>query len=119
MRVMMVNPAYGDDFCRSARWAARSRGRVQRHPDWMLSAAAVLEQAGHTVSFVEGAALNLSQEVVIERSREFGPDLVVIHTTTPSIYSDVDYARQIKRFIGCSTALIGSHVTAVPDDTFA
>ena len=118
MRVVIVNPAYGEDFCRSARWAARSRGRVQRHPDWLLIAAAVLEKAGHTVSFVEGAALNLSQQVVLQRCREFRPDLVVIHTTTPSIYSDLDYARQVKQRLGCLTALVGPHVTAVPDDTF-
>ncbi len=34
MNILVLNPPYVDDFCRSARWAAKSRGRVQRHPDW-------------------------------------------------------------------------------------
>ena len=36
MKVLVLNPPYVDDFCRSARWAAKSRGRVQRHPDGLL-----------------------------------------------------------------------------------
>ncbi len=58
MKILMLNPPYVDDFCRSARWAAKSRGRVQRHPDWMLTATAVLEEANHNVEFLDGAALN-------------------------------------------------------------
>ena len=106
-------------FCRSARWAAKSRGRVQRHPDWLLIATAVLEEAGHKVKFVDGAALELSKEKVLEDARAFMPELAVLHTTTPSIYNDVDYAKAIKNLTGATTVLVGPHVTAVPEDTLA
>lgn len=113
----MLNPPYGVDFCRSARWAARSRGRVQRHPDWMLIAAAVLEKSGHRTRFVDGAALNMSPAEIEAAMEDFRPDLAVIHTTTPSILNDIGFARAAKER-GAAVVLVGPHVTAEPEDTF-
>ena len=62
--VFVLNPPVVKDFCRSARWAAKSRGRVQRQPDWLLTAVAVMEQAGIDVAFLDGAAMNLGREQV-------------------------------------------------------
>lgn len=118
MRILVLNPPFLVDFVRSARWAARSRGRVQRHPDYLLIAVAVLENAGHTVLFMDGAALNLSREQVLSRAVEFRPEMAVLHTTTPSIYNDIGYAREIKQETGAFTVLVGNHVTAEPADTF-
>ncbi|MFH1836082.1 MAG: radical SAM protein [Methanobacteriota archaeon] len=118
MKVLMLNPPFVDDFCRSARWAAKSRGRVQRHPDFLLIATAVLEQAGHEVEFIDGAAQNLKRQDVEKIIKSFKPDFTVCHTTTPSIYNDVEYARLAKKLSGCITALVGPHVTAEPEDTF-
>ncbi len=80
--VFVLNPPVVNGFCRSARWAARSRGRVQRHPDWLLTAVAVLEKAGFTVDFLDGAAINLDRQEVGERLRKGAPNLLVLHTTT-------------------------------------
>ena len=114
----MLNPPYGEDFCRSARWYAKSRGRVQRHPDWMLIAAAVLEKAGNQVKFLDGAAINASAAEIEKALEEFSPDLTVVHTTTPSIYSDIEFAGAAKNICDCDTALIGPHVSVLADDTF-
>lgn len=116
--VFVLNPPVAKDFCRSARWAARSRGRVQRHPDWLLTAVAVLEKAGIEVEFLDGAALNLSREQVaaaIEKSRA---GLLILHTTTPSIECDLGYASLAKKLLSdCKTVVVGPHVTAEPEDT--
>jgi anaerobic magnesium-protoporphyrin IX monomethyl ester cyclase len=117
MKVLILNAPYGKNFCRSARWAARSRARVQRHPDWLLIAAAVLEQHGHVVLFFDGAALNFPKEKILAEARSFKPELAVIHTTTPTIYSDIEYARELKEHTGSKTILVGAHVTAEPDNT--
>ncbi len=119
MKVLVLNPFYGEDFCRSARWAAKSRGRVQRHPDWLLTAVAVLERGGHEVKFIDAAALNLDLAAVTAMAAEFKPALAVVHTTTPSIYSDLEHAKALKNACGCRTVLVGPHVTALPGDTFA
>lgn len=117
MKVLVLNPPFVSGFCRSARWAAKSRGRVQRHPDWLLTAVAVLERGGHEVAFVDGAALDLSSEEVDRRAEAFRPDLAVLHTTTPSIYNDVDHAGRLKDRLECRTVLVGPHVTALPEAT--
>ncbi len=117
MKIVYLNPPYGADFVRSARWAARSRGRVQRHPEQALIQIAVLERAGHICKFIEGAARNLSESQILQEIQEFAPDLAVIHTTTPSIYSDISYARKIKKLCSCRTILVGAHASAEPEDT--
>lgn len=118
MKIFVLNPPYGKDFCRSARWYAKSRGRVQRHPDWMLIAVAVLERRGNDVRFLDGAAKNLSTDDVRIAIKDFGPDLTIVHTTTPSIYNDIEFAGLAKETSGSRTALIGPHATTLPDDTF-
>ncbi|MBF0386460.1 MAG: radical SAM protein [Candidatus Omnitrophica bacterium] len=118
MKVAILNPSYGDNFVRVARWAARSRGRVQRHPEYLLTAAQVLLDRGHEVIFVEAAARNLPLEESLRIINDFKPDLLLIHATTPSIYADIKQAAQIKRLTGCKTAFAGQHVTAEAQDTF-
>jgi anaerobic magnesium-protoporphyrin IX monomethyl ester cyclase len=116
MKIFISNPSFGENFVRSARWAARSRGRVQRHPDYLLIAAAVLENNGHEVKFLDSAALNIGLEATLLAAKEFGPELAVIHTTTPSIYNDVEHAERFKD-LGSTTVLIGQHASALPEDT--
>ena len=118
MKIAILNPSFGDNFVRVARWAAKSRGRVQRHPDYLLIAAQILLDAGHDVIFVEAAARNLSPEQSFEIIRAFNPQLLLIHATTPSIYADIEQARVIKLQNGCKVAFVGQHTTAEPLNTF-
>lgn len=119
MKVLILNPAYGEGFTKSARWFAKSRGRVQRHPDQLCYAIAVVEEAGHKCHFVDGAAKGTSKAETQELLKTFKPDMVVIQATTPSIYSDLDYARMAKETLSKDvlTVMVGSHVSAEPDDT--
>ena len=96
MKVAILNPSFGENFVRVARWSAKSRGRVQRHPDYLLIAAQVLLDAGHDVIFVEAAARKFTPEQSFQIVRDFKPDLLLIHATTPSIYADIEQARVIK-----------------------
>ncbi|MBF0593944.1 MAG: radical SAM protein [Candidatus Omnitrophica bacterium] len=118
MKVTILNPSFGDNFVRVARWAARSRGRVQRHPEYLLTAAQVLLDARHDVIFVEAAARNMPVEESFKMIADFKPELLVIHATTPSIYADIKQAKEIKAFTGCKVAFVGQHVTAEVQNTF-
>jgi hypothetical protein len=112
--VFVLNPPVVTDFCRSARWAARSRGRVQRHPDWLLSAVAVLEKTGCKVQFLDGAAMDLGRHQVASILKQSGPGLLILHTTTPSIDSDLSYGSLAKELLpDCRTVVVGPHVTGV------
>ena len=119
MKVLFLNPAYGKGFVKSARSFGRAKGRVQRHPDYLCQATAVLEQAGHTCMLVDGAAHDLDMRDTGSIIEDFRPNMVVIQATTPSIYSDISYAKMCKDTLGehCLTVLVGSHVSAEPRDT--
>ncbi|MCP4643362.1 MAG: radical SAM protein [bacterium] len=117
MRVAFLNPMFGVDFTKSARWFARSRGRVQRHPDYFATAAAVVEAAGHEVFFLDAQAKNMPTEDVVPRLRKFAPDLVVHQTSTPSIDADIASAALCKDATGAPNVFIGPHVSAEPEDT--
>ncbi|MFH0795853.1 MAG: radical SAM protein [Candidatus Omnitrophota bacterium] len=121
MRILILNPAFGKQFCKSARWFAKSRGRVQRHPDYLCTAIAVMEQAGNQCGFSDGAARNVSFEETRKIVKDFSPEMVVIQATTPSIYSDLNYSRMCKEAAGkgCLTVMVGAHPSAEPEDTLA
>lgn len=118
MNVSILNPSFGEDFVRVARWAAKSRGRVQRHPEYLLTAAQILLDKGHKVQFVEAAARNLTPEQSYALVEAFEPDLLVIHATTPSIYNDIAQAGEIKRRACCRVAFVGQHASAEVANTF-
>lgn len=106
MRVVILNPSFGDNFVRVARWAAKSRGRVQRHPEYLLIAAQVLLDRGHETHFVEAAARNFSIPQSIETVAALRPEILVMSVTTPSIYSDIAQAKTIKEMTNCKVAFV-------------
>lgn len=118
MRVAVLNPMFGKDFTKSARWFARSRGRVQRHPDYLATAVAVLEQAGHELLFLDSQAKNMPTPEVIEKHlKAFKPDMTVYQATTPSIYADIESARLCKEAVGGLHVMVGPHVSAEAEST--
>lgn len=118
MKIFILNPPFVKNFCRSARWAAVSRGRVQRHPDWLLLLAGMLKKHRHQVAFIDGPVARLSQEQVLEKIRQFAPDMLVCHVTTPSIYNDLKYCQLVKEQLPeCITILAGAHTSALPEAT--
>lgn len=116
MRVAILNPMFGKDFTKSARWFARSRGRVQRHPDYLAYAAAVVEEAGHDLLFVDQQAKNQPSDVFVDDLVKFRPDMVVCQTSTPSIHGDIESTRLFKERSGAMTVLVGSHSSALPEE---
>ncbi|MBF0479766.1 MAG: radical SAM protein [Candidatus Omnitrophica bacterium] len=118
MNITILNPSFGENFVRVARWAAKSRGRVQRHPEYLLIAAQVLLDKGHNVNFIDASARNISPEKTYPLIDAQKPDLLVIHATTPSIYNDIEQAGVIKLRTGCQVVFVGQHVSAEPDNTF-
>ena len=118
MRIAVLNPMFGLDFTKSARWFARSRGRVQRHPDYLATATAVLEEAGHEIFFMDCQAKNMPTNEVIEKHlKDFKPDLCVYQATTPSIFSDIEAVRMCKEAVGGTHVLVGPHVSAEPESS--
>ncbi|MBU1061233.1 MAG: B12-binding domain-containing radical SAM protein [Candidatus Omnitrophica bacterium] len=119
MKLLFLNPFYGKGFCKTARWFAKSRARERRHPDYLCTAIALLEKGGHICKFIDGTVNNISIDETREICRGFGPDAVIINSTTPSIESDLEYAKMCKKEFGAGliTIMVGAHVSAEPEDT--
>lgn len=118
MKIFVINEPFVENFCRTQRWAARTRGRVMRPPDWLAYITAVLERSGHDVRLFDFPANNWGEEHFISLIERGKPNLVVLDSTTPSIYSDINYARICKEFdTSTVTIMVGPHATSLPEDT--
>ncbi len=117
MRVFVINEPFVKDFCRTQRWAARTRGRVLRAPDWLAYATAVLERDGYDVKLYDFPAEGWGKRKLRELIRRGKPDVVVLDSTTPSIYSDIECARICKEEADSFVIMVGPHATALPDET--
>jgi radical SAM superfamily enzyme YgiQ (UPF0313 family) len=87
---------------------------------WLCYAVGYLEKAGHEVRLIDAPAAGMSLDQVIETVRDFDPEMAVLGTSTPSIYSDVEVGDALKRaFPQIFVTLVGVHVSALPEETLA
>lgn len=117
MKVLVINEPYVKGFNRTQRWAARTRGRVLRPPDWLAYATAVLEEAGIDAQLFDFPARDWEKDHLRRLVAQERPDFVVLDSTTPSIYSDIDCARIVKDASGARVIMVGPHASALPDET--
>jgi radical SAM superfamily enzyme YgiQ (UPF0313 family) len=115
MKVLLVNEPFVPGFNRTQRWAARTRGRVLRAPDWLAYATAVLERDGLDAKLYDFPAMGWGKDRLGPLVRKERPDFVVLDSTTPSIYSDVDCARLCKEQGAGAVIMVGPHVSALPE----
>jgi len=117
MKILIINEPFVKDFCRTQRWAARTRGRVLRAPDWLAYLTAVLEKSGYNVKLLDMVAENQTKEDLRYLIRKEKPDFVVLDSTTPSIYSDIECARIIKEEAPTKVIMVGPHISALAEET--
>jgi len=118
MRVLILNPPFKGRFSRTSRSPAVTKGGTVYYPFWLAYATGVLEEAGFDVRFIDAPADGLTTPEVIDRMRDFNPQLVVLDTSTPSVYSDVKVGKALKdAFSGSYIVLVGTHVSALPEET--
>ncbi len=116
MNVLVLNPPFHPRFSRSQRSPAVTKSGVMYYPIWLAYAAGVLEQSGFNVKLVDAPAAGYDLQYVLDLAQEFHPRLVVIDTSTPSIYNDVKVAEAIKSRVGNTfVLLVGPHVSALPE----
>ena len=118
MNILMLNPPFKGRFSRTSRSPAVTLGGTIYYPFWLAYATGVLEQSGFQVSLIDAPAQGLSVADVIEQVKNEPPQLIVVDTSTPSIYSDVKVAEQLKeRFPSSFVTLVGTHPSALPEET--
>lgn len=118
MKIVTLNPPFLKNFSREARSPAVAKSGTLYYPMWLAYATGLLEKNGHCVILIDAIADELSESATIRKVSELQPDMVVIDTSTPSIYNDIDIAAKIKvNLPTCFIILVGPHVSACPIDT--
>jgi anaerobic magnesium-protoporphyrin IX monomethyl ester cyclase len=118
MNVLTLNPPFYPRYSRSQRSPAVIKSGVVYYPIWLAYATGVLEQDGFTVRLVDAPAAGHDLQAVLDLVDDWQPRLVVMETSTPSIYNDLEVAQAIKsRFSDVFILLVGPHVTALPEES--
>ncbi len=123
MKVCFINPPFKAEygkFSRESRSPSIGHSGVLYYPLWLIYAAAVCEKNGFDVVFIDAPAKRMTKEDALSIVKEKARDakLFVLDTSTPSIYSDVDFAAEIKSlYPSAFCLLVGTHPTATVDET--
>jgi len=118
MKILTLNPPFLPKFSREQRSPAVTKSGCLYYPMWLAYATGVLEEAGFDVKLVDAPAQGKGMKEIIDFAKYFHPEMAVLDTSTPSIYNDVGVAAKIKEVLpGCTTVLVGPHVSALPEET--
>lgn len=118
MKILVMNPPFLKKYARSMRCPAVTKSGTLIYPYWLMYATGVLEEAGFAVKLIDAPAENYGLEDILEIAQEFRPNLVVIDTSTASIYNDCRVAETLKSELPDSfVILVGPHVSVLPEET--
>ncbi len=123
MNLLFVNPPFKAEYgkySREARSPMITNSGVIYYPLWLLYAAGVCEKEGFDITFLDAPAKRMSHEEAFKWIKEKNKDfnLIVIDTSTPSIYNDVKFGADLKeKYPNSFIILVGTHPTALPKET--
>jgi anaerobic magnesium-protoporphyrin IX monomethyl ester cyclase len=116
--IVFLNPPYFKKFSRPQRSPAVTKSGTLYYPMWLAYAAALAEKEGFEVDLIDAPADGYALDYVIARIKESSPILVVVDSSTPSIYNDVKVCEDIKQALpGTAILLVGTHASALPEDS--
>jgi radical SAM superfamily enzyme YgiQ (UPF0313 family) len=116
MKVLLVNPPFLKNFSRSQRSPAVTKSGTLYYPIWLSYAAGCLIKNNQEVRLIDAVAEGIDTVCLIDQAKKFKPALIVLDTSTPSIYNDLKIADKIKSAMpGSFIVLVGTHVSALPD----
>lgn len=114
MTTLFLNPpSYeGFDGGAGARYQARREVRSFWYPTWLAQAAALVPDS----TLIDAPPDDLTFADVLRRAA--GHELIVIHTSTPSVAQDGMTAARLKEHLpGVRIGLVGAHTMVLPEET--
>jgi anaerobic magnesium-protoporphyrin IX monomethyl ester cyclase len=120
MRVLFLNPPFHNRFSREQRSPAVTKSGTLYYPKWLAHAAGVAIREGHEVDLIDAPARGLSVKAIIDQIEAKKIEALVCDTSTPSIVNDVKVLEALHvAHPGLHVMLVGRHVSATPQETFA
>jgi len=118
MKILMLNPPFLPKYSRFSRSPAVTKSGTIYYPIWHAYASGVLEKERHDVKLIDAPADGLDRDECYLIAKEFNPGMVVLYTSTPSIYNDVEIGGNIKDLLPNSMIILtGPHVSALPKES--
>jgi radical SAM superfamily enzyme YgiQ (UPF0313 family) len=118
MKILMLNPPFLPKYSTFSRSPAVTKSGTIYYPIWHAYATGVLEEEGHDVKLIDAPADGLDRDACYRIAEEFDPKMVVLYTSTGSIYNDVEIGGHIKELLPDSLiVLTGPHVSALPRES--
>lgn len=115
MRIAFINPPFLPKFSRSQRSPGVTKGGTLYYPYWLALACGWAQKRGFEVYLFDFVAGGDDFSSALKKVKDFVPNLVVIETSTSSIFNDIKFAKKIKKAIrGCFVILVGTHPSALP-----
>src|SRR5215831_14487187 len=114
MKTLFLNPpSYeGFDGGAGARYQARREVRSFWYPTWLAQAAALVPDS----TLIDAPPDELTLADVVRRAA--GHDLIIIHTSTPSVPQDARTAAALKAaHPGVRIGFVGAHTMVLPEET--
>jgi anaerobic magnesium-protoporphyrin IX monomethyl ester cyclase len=116
----MLNPPFHPRFSRPQRSPAVIKSGTLYYPIWLSCATGLLESEGYEVKLVDAPAEGYDIENIKAMVKEFRPSMIVMDTSTPSIFSDVKVAKALKESQPESfVVFVGTHVSATPEESLS
>jgi len=124
MRVLLLNPLYKQSvgkkyeryFIRSgSRWphsGVKLRGVAPHYlpfPFSLAYAASCLKSSSFDVQAIDGVALNMSEEMLLQQIARINPKVIFYEFTTPTVDYDLYLAKKIKELINATVVIGGAH----------
>jgi radical SAM superfamily enzyme YgiQ (UPF0313 family) len=117
MKILFLNPPFLPHYSRSQRSPAVTKSGTLYFPIWLAYAAGLLEKNGFKIKLLDCPAENINHKEALRIIKEFSPKLIVLDTSTPSIYNDITIGEEIKNRLECFVLLVGSHVSTLSEET--
>ena len=107
VRILALNPPFMPKYSRQSRSPCVTKGGTLYYPYYLAYAVGAAEHAGFEVDFIDAITNEWTSEQTVAFAMEKNPNLIVIDTSTPSIFNDLRIADQLKK------ALPDTHITLV------
>ncbi|MGA9990514.1 MAG: radical SAM protein [Terriglobales bacterium] len=118
-RICFVNPPFKSRFSRESRSPAVAKGGTLYYPHWLAYAAAYARHRGHSIDLFDACAPSAARIDVFQRIGQSRPQLIIVNSSTPSIYSDLEFASVLHyRFSPAPVFVVGAHASATIKECF-
>lgn len=117
MKILALNPPFLKGYTRQSRSPSVAQGGTFYYPYYLAYAVGTLEDAGFDAILLDAVAKKWSVQKVLDFADTLKPSLVIVFTSTPSIYNDIEIGSKIKKILpDTHLSFVGNHPTNMPEE---